>query len=534
MVRAAQALVLALVLLALVRAGTLELDPYDSYEVRTSARAVAGDSSSPFLIYRSALLTLAEAPLERWARGSRATWVFPHVLTALASGGLALAAVALARAAGASREASWAAGAAVALDRLAFADAPLGLPDGLSAALATLGLARGLALLESPKLTRALEAGAILGLAAAARPNAGLACGALALAALGADLAARPLPSWRRSRFAAALLAGATATLVYFALATLVFSLGRGSLAAGLAAHRDLATFQREQFAENARKYGALFPPLALYTRAVFFMEPATALLWPFALAFTSRREIWRALTLACVAASHLAALCLLVGHGEARYLLPALPPLAALAALGLDAGAARLRARLASDLARRRARLGFAALWVLVPLALGARFEAESATDPTLRHDFSQRVADEVAALSSSTTRVLWTPDFPFPVYPEVLAREGTPFRGDPFHGISHAGPVTVGYHLATRSGGPAISLLRRAEGEGAGVSTPEGLEAMARGGTLRAGDVVLLGASAPGLTWALARERPVMRVLEVVRTPDGLRVVERARVGP
>lgn len=519
MVRAAQAVVLALVLLALARAVRLELDPYDAYEVRTSARALAGDPQAPFLVYRSPLLQLAQAPFERWAHGSRAAWVFPHVLGALAYGALALAAVALARAAGASRQASWAAGVAVALDRLAFADAPLGLPDALAAALAAGGLARGILLLEpDAKPRRVLETAALLGLAAATRPNAGLAALALVVGILLVD----------RSRVTRAVVAAGLALALYLLVTTLVFALGKGSLAGGIAAHSELATFQREQLAENARRYGALHPPAGVYLRAALFMEPGTILLLPVGLWFlaTKTREFSRAAILLLGALSHFAFLCLLVGHAEARYFLPGLVPLSALAALALDALGARVPSR--------GGRVALALAWLAVPLALGARFESARATDPALGRSFSARVAREVenvAPVGSSSGRVLWAPDLPFPVYPAVLAREGTPFPGDPFHGIFHAGPLTVGYHLER-----PILLLRRAEGSRSSDPRSE-LDALARNGTLRAGDVVLESVAEPGLSWTLSPSSPPpeLSVLEVVAGvgPDA-KLVERARVGP
>jgi hypothetical protein len=512
---AARALVAALVLVALVRAVSLELDPYDAYEVRSSARAVAGDRESPFFPYRSALLGLVEAPLEGLARGSRATWVFPHVLTALAYGGLALAAVALARAAGASREASWAAGAAVALDRLAFADAPLGLPDGLAAALGTAGLARGVTLLDVPERRHALAAGALLGLAAAARPNAGLACGALGIVALVLELRRGKSFLRGKSPLRAVILVSVIAVTLYFLVETLYFTFGKGSLSEGRKLHAVLARFQRDQFAENALKYGIVFPPIAVYARAAFFMEPATTLLAPVGIGLALSRGGRREAVLVLAALVQVAFLATVVGHGEARYLLGALVALAGLGALALDRLASA--AILASEGGRARARVAAAVVWIALPLGLGARFEAERVRDPVLRENFSARVADAVVGVSSSTAGVSWVPDLPFPVYPDVLAREGTPFRGDPFHGIFHAGPVTVGYHL-----GRPIRLLRRRDERGdpaPGIGSVAELEAVVRASpaNFHDGDVVLFGVATPGLSWQLSTTPPALKLLRV-----------------
>src|SRR2546423_1701959 len=126
--RAGLALVLALALVALVRPLALDAEPYDGYETRFAARAVAGHRDAPFAIWPCVLLVVLESAFGGAGPGSSLAWAFPHVLSVLAYGGLALAALALARAAGASRLAATAAATAVALDRLAFADAPLGLP----------------------------------------------------------------------------------------------------------------------------------------------------------------------------------------------------------------------------------------------------------------------------------------------------------------------------------------------------------------------------------------------------------------------
>jgi hypothetical protein len=448
--------------------------------VRSSARHIAGDASAPFAIWRSALLTLLEVPLELFARGSALAWVFPHVLTALAYGGLALATLLLARRAGASVPASCAAASALALDRIAWADAPLGLPDGLATLLATLGLATGLALLEEPSRRRAFLTALFFGLAAAARPNAALPLGALALVAL-----ATPRP--RTFVFAAA----AGAVVVYLLLESAFFALGTGR---PIASHLELARFQHVQFAENRERYGSVYSPLSVYVRAVFRMEPAVALLAPVSLGVALLRGDRRSAVLVAAVLIEVAFLVGLVGHGEARYLLPAMPALATLAALALD----RIPARLA---------LVAGVAWVALPLALALPFEARRALDPVMTRGFSQEVAREVAALAPSSTPVYWAPDLPFPVYPEVLGREGTPFPGDPFHGIAHAGPITIGYHL----GRPVRHVI--AAGGIAKLSDLDGFG--------EEGDLVLVGVFAPGISWRLGEPPPALEVRRVRREP-------------
>src|SRR5205807_9685043 len=110
------------------------------------------------------------------------------------------------------------------LDRLAFADAPLGLPDGLAAALATWGLALGLEARFAP-------AAVLLGLAAAARPNDGLACLGLLVAWVPPP---RPSPASRgreEGRGGGPLLACGGAAAIFLLVAGLFFALGgRGAL----------------------------------------------------------------------------------------------------------------------------------------------------------------------------------------------------------------------------------------------------------------------------------------------------------------
>ena len=472
--RAALLLIAGIFLLVGARAFTLELDPYDAYEVRASARAVAGDRSSPFAIYRSPLLVLVEAPLEGLARGSRATWVFPHAVTALAYLALALGAARLAKAAGARETTAWGAGVALALDRLAFADAPLGLPDGLGAALAAWGLA--LALEE-----RFRGAGLLLGLAAATRPNDGLAC----LGVLAFGLADRKL-------LVRTLLACAAAVALFAVAGGVFFCLGG---AGALKGWGELARFQHEQLAENYEKYGRDHARVLVALRSIFFMEPGTALLAPVALALARGR---RALALAAAASGQLVFLTTLAGHVEARYVLPVLPPVAALVALALD--------RIEGDRARRLLVAG----WLLLPLLLGARFEWTRARDPVLSRNASLDVAREVAAVSTSG-RVYFTPDVPFPVYPRILGHEGTPFAGDPFHGIFHLGPVTIGYHL-----GRPVTLLVPRDERGVPLQGTGWLDGLATDPRFTADDVVIAGTS-QHVSWLLPEEPPELRIYRV-----------------
>jgi hypothetical protein len=454
--RSAFALLLVLFALVLLRAVTLELDPYDAYELRSSARAIAGDHLAPFAIYRSPLLVLLETPFEALARGSRLTWVFPHLVTAFAYLALALGTARLAKAAGAKETTALAAGLALALDRLAFADAPLGLPDGLAAALATWGLA--LALEE-----RLLTGSIFLGLAAATRPNDGLAClGLLAFALPEKKLAPRA--------FAAATLS----VVIFIAISATFFALGGKGAFSGFA---ELARFQHAQLAENYEKYGHDHPRVLVALRSIFFMEPGTALLAPIALALARTR---RALALVVVAIAHFVFLTTLAGHVEARYVLPVLPALAALTALFLD---------------RTTWRRPALAAWLLLPL-LSAPYELARARDPIFERNASLEVANAVAAISTSGS-VYYAP-VPFPVYPRVLAH--TPFEGDPFHGIHHMGPVTIGYHLER----PIVLVL----------NTPDGTDWIERFAADKApGDVLILGTHRH-VSWLLTEDPPELRI--------------------
>ncbi len=468
--RAALALVLALFALVLLRATTLELDPYDAYELRSSARAITGDHLAPFAVYRSPLLVLLETPFEALARGSRLTWVFPHILSAFAYLALALGTSRLAKAAGAKETTALAAGVALALDRLAFADAPLGLPDGLGAALATWGLAFALE-------ERLLLGAALLGLAAATRPNDGLAClGLLVFAVPEKKLAPR------------AVVAATLAVIVFIAISATFFALGGKGALKGFS---ELARFQHEQLRENYEKYGHDHPRFLVALRSIFFMEPGTALLAPLALAFARTR---RALALVVAALSQVIFLTTLAGHVEARYLLPALPSIAALVAVFID----RFEwPRLAL------------ATWLLLPL-LGVPYELARARDPVFERNASLEVARAVAAVSTSGG-VFYTPDLQFPVYPRVLGRERTPFSGDPFHGIHHLGPVTILYHL-----GRPIGILPPRDERGVPIRARDWLERHAADPGFGGDDVVIVGTS-ERLSWDIPEEPPDLLIYRV-----------------
>src|ERR1019366_4664638 len=112
-------------------------------------------------------------------------------------------------------------------------------------------LATGLSLLEEPTRRRALLTALLFGLAAAARPNAALALGALVLVPL----------ATRRGRPSVAILAAAFgAVALYLLIETAFFALGTGK---PLASHLELADFQRLQFAENRERYGSVYRPLS-------------------------------------------------------------------------------------------------------------------------------------------------------------------------------------------------------------------------------------------------------------------------------
>jgi hypothetical protein len=125
------------------------------------------------------------------------------------------------------------------------------------------------------------------------------------------------------------------------------------------------------------------------------------------------------------------------------------------------------------------------------------------------------------MAELGGDEARYLWTTTHLYPVAPAVVLDEGSPYPGDPFHGIYHAGPVVVGYHLRQ-----PVPMLTEA---GAGLVEPESLEAFVRQASgFRAGDVLLAGRDGLSAHWHLAVRPPgSLRLFRVNDGPQG-RVLE------
>lgn len=498
--------------LVVLRALTLGGEAYDAYEVRAAARSLVDGSATAerFPVYRSPLCVLLGVPLE--AASSALAWFGPALVGALAWVALVALTGLLARRLGARPWVAACAALVVALDRTAWLVAPHGLPDVPAAALcaAVLWVGAGEGGPETDR-RRGLLLGLLVGLAALTRHNVGLVGAALA-----APLLLRGPEAGRRAR--RLLLAGAVAVALYGLVTTLLWSWARGGLAAGLDGHRELLAFQRAQLLENRGRYGVLQPPF-MVARTLLASAPALLLAaggsWlaargPLASAGARAALSWAGL--------HLLFVGFVAGHVEARYLTPALPALAALAALPLEALARR------GPLAGPRAGLVAALSIAGVSLLLGARWEAAHALDRRTRHAFPAFLAAQVELARGPEGRVVWTTTHPYPVAPDVLRDPGTPFRGDPFHGIWHLGPAVLEWHL----GRPVLSV----DAAGAGVRELPELRRLARDGGLRPGDVLVVATPWPGNAADLAGRAdpwPPVGVGRVVLGPGGLAVAVR-----
>jgi hypothetical protein len=493
----------ALVLLAVVRALGLGGEYYDAYETRLAARTLLGwDTGAPFPLYRSPLLVLASVVFE--ALGREVGWIGPALLSALAYGGLAVAVERAARRAGARAWVASTAGLLAALDLVAWGYSAHGLPDVPATAVCAL------VLLVADRPRPVLQ-GLLVGLAALCRHNVGLVGLALLAPALGA-------PAEARARaLARVALAGAVAVGLYLVVSTLLFAWSSGSLAAGLADHLALARFERLQLAENRVRLGAAQPPL-MTLRVLLRASPWPVLLAPVGARLALRRGGGPTARAALLwAAIHLVATATLAGHIEARYLLPALPALCLLAALALEAAA-----RVAPGPWVGPAVVAAA---LSTTIALHAPFALRHALSPVTRGSFAAQVAREVETLRGPEGRVFWTTTHPFPVFPAVIADPGTPFPGDPFHGIYHLGPVVLAYHLER-----PVVLLGPAPGHPGGLRAPEDLARLVREGRLaadgsgfRPGDVLVVGTTEPGTTSSVRGAPWPPLVLGAVRAGAG-----------
>lgn len=504
-----------LIAVALARALALSTDYYDAYECRLAGRALAGVAPwASVPVYRSPLF-LAVCGLGE-ALGPRAGWLAPSLLSCAGYVALLVGCWLVARRLGAPPWAAALVALLAGLDRLAFLYAPHGLPDVAAAGACALVLALAAAPAEEgPWPARPLLLGGAIGLAALCRQNAGL-------IGLGLAWAAFPIPRPRdattlapRPSLPRLALAGAVALALYLALTTCVFAWARGSLAGGLAVHGEWLATQSAQAAENRLRYGT-HPDCdwSLPWRAAGVASPALAPLGLVgcALALRDRRSAARAL--AAWLGVHLLFLELFLGHGEARYGLPALPALAGLGSLTLGAAAARLPPAFPAVAA-----LSLTAL----TLGLGAPYELRRLRDPAQRASFPARIAATVEGLLRPGGGLLYTTTHPYGVFPRVLVEPGTPYPGDPVHGILHLGPVPLRYHLGrdvtqAPSDDPDLGP--------AGLRDPAALRAFVRKQPgFRAGDVLLVGEPRPCLTWTL-REAPPgpFGVARVVDGPDGL----------
>ncbi len=531
----ARALSAALVLLALVRALTLGGEYYDAYETRLAARTLLGwETGQPFPVYRSPLMVLASVVLEALGRG--AGWVGPALLSVATYAGLIAATEVLCRRLGARPWVAAAAGLLVALDASAWLYAASGLPDLPAACACALVLAA--AARPGPWAARPVALGLLVGLAALTRHNVGVV--GLALLA-GVPLASAPDAEPRGRVLGRVALAGVVAVGLYLAVSTLVFAWA----GLGVGGHGATLEFQRLQLAENRARIGALQPPLVAL-RFLATGAPWLALLAPVGawLALRGPSPADRAsVARACLAwvATHLVLLGGFAGHVEARYLLPALPALAALGALTLERlAAARPPSRPGGVAAGPRSR-ALAAVIVLaaLPLALRGGFAARHALDPASRRSTPAALADAVRSrLAPPDGRVFWTTTHPYPVAPRVVwTPPGTPYRGDPFHGIYHLGPVVLAYHLER-----PVLMLPPPPGRAGGVRAPDELRLVVRGArgpdggpAFRPGDVLVAGSPYPGRTWDVvgrAGDWPALLVARVVTGADGALDVEPAEV--
>lgn len=500
-----------LLLVALGRAVWLPEDWFDAYQCRLAGRALAGQAPwAEVPVYRSPLF-MAVCGLGE-AIGPRAGWVAPALLSvagyAALVGGCGLLALRLGAPGWVAALLALLAG----LDRLAFLYAPFGLPDVAAAGACALALALAARPLgpEERWPGRPLRLGLTIGAAALCRPNAGL-------VGLGLALAALPFPRPRGGEplrpalgLRGLVAAGAVAAAVYLLASTLLLAYARGSLLGGLRAHGELLAFQAAQTAENRLRYGAQ-AGLLFGLRALAVASPALLLVALPGLPAAAREPRPAARAVGAWALLHLAVLELLVGHGEARYALPALPALAGLAALFLTSQAERLGRVAWAPLALTLGLPGAA-------LALGAPYELARLRDPVHRGSFAARVASTAREMAGPEGRFLYTTTWPYGVFPRVLAERGAPYPGDPWHGIFHVGPQPLGYHLRA----PVVMLTEL----GAGLREPAQLRAFVRAARgFRAGDVLLVGEPRVCATWTLAEAPPgPFGVARVIEGPDGL----------
>ena len=494
---------MVLVGIALVRALALGGEYYDAYEVRLGGRVLAGLAEGAVPVYRSPLLLAFSGVCELLGVG----WRGPALLSVVGYAGLIAATVGLARVVGGAPWVAASCGMLVGLDRLAFAYAPHGLPGVLTAAACAGALLLALRADEDARpWARAWALGAAIGVAALLRPNAGL----VGLALLAGVRPARGKPL-RELPLARLVLAGAVALGLYALVTIGVHTVARGSLGGGVEAHADLRAFHAAQLAENRARYGA-HAPTGAYLLALAIAAPWLALLAPCGAVVGRAARPVR--VLAAWVVIHLGFLSTVPGHVEARYLLPALAALGALAAPALG----RLDARL-----RPAQRVGVVAALAALPLLLGGRYEARRALDPVTRHAFPARLAAAVEDLRGAEGRVLWTTTHLYPVAPAVVLA-GSPYPGDPFHGIYHAGPVVLSYHLRR-----PVTMLT---GVGAGLVERAALQRFVRAAQgFRAGDVLVVGRDTLSAHWHLAERPPgPLRVIPV--GPDLALGIERALV--
>ena len=395
------------------RGFTLQVDYYDGYRYLANARRLLGDDQVSFDKIRPPLLALLQAPVVALARlggPANPTLVHgPHLLSALLSLLGALALFLLYERSCGQRMAL--------LGTLLFMSTRYFVRYGahVMTDLATAGAAAAAVSAwtrarESPSVRRYVVCGAALGGTMAIKFSSVLLFPALIAAELISTLApgdkpgvGRPAPAPHRQRWAGLALSGATAAASFFVVEELVLwrVYGTGAWGEFRAAMQGARGAVDAWPGESWRDYVPMLqtmvsPPvvgLAVAGMAVALWRP-------------ERRDVpfWTWLLL--IGGS----IVFIVGHNEARYLLPALPPFLYFA----------LRAAESASVFRRRTaepRIGSPAVGLALSLLVGVAVlgsvanglaQAWSDQDPIFRRDV-QRRAPALAVASLRNDGQLW-----------------------------------------------------------------------------------------------------------------------------
>jgi len=415
----------------LVRALTIQVRYYDSYDYLNDARALLGDHAASFFGVHSPLIPILGIPSAlAWdpENPSRWAWMVPHLTGFL----LAVAALwachqFLAR----FLRPRWAllGTAVIGLSPVVAHYAPHLLTDIPAMGLTAYALARYDRHVVEGGATSALGLGAVVGLAVAAKYS--LAVLPVALGTAGAIRlvsSARPRPGrrpWVRL-LRDDLLAALAAALTFGGLLVLRYQLTTET------------GFTRADFAEDLRVAQEMVEPLGdehpvdfLYLLARS-LGPAVLVLAPLGAVALVRKVGWaRALGPLLLAVGFVVSMGLKVGMTQARYLLPTFPVLV-LAALVP-----------AAHLARRfpRTSLALATAIALPVLGLGLAQGARDA-DAFYWRPIQRRVAERIRTHVSPEGRVYWANHFVSMTPPEPVV-----FPRDEYFSFFHLGHPGIGF---------------------------------------------------------------------------------------